>query len=166
MTSVMTNHHASSCHTRRTCFCSNKTKLLMARLPAFYDSPVKAWCSSDCFSPYGCESASPGGRASLGFFAQRAGPRDQGELQVHALGGPESASPPSGRSQFPRLWFRPRSWLLLAALQDFLDVAVKVGLEQPILHDAVFLKLALREGLGDLLADLAGVIQDVPLVEL
>src|ERR1035441_9249287 len=46
------------------------------------------------------------------------------------------------------------SWLF-AFLRQLLDGAVKVGLEEAVLHDAVFLKLTFRERFGDLRGDFA-----------
>jgi hypothetical protein len=53
-----------------------------------------------------------------------------------------------------------------ALFQEFFDVTIKVGLKQAILHDPVFLKLAFGEDLGYFPADLAGMVEDVPFVEL
>ena len=43
---------------------------------------------------------------------------------------------------------------------------IEVGLEQLILHDPVYFELALSKGLGDFLADLPVIGEDLPFVEL
>jgi hypothetical protein len=52
--------------------------------------------------------------------------------------------------------------MALTLLRQFLDHLVEVRLEKPILHDAVFLKLALRVRPCDFRSDLAGVLRNLP----
>ena len=55
--------------------------------------------------------------------------------------------------------------LPLFLLQQPLNIPVEIALEQAVLHDAVFLELALGVGPGDFRRDLAGVLQNLAIPE-
>lgn len=52
---------------------------------------------------------------------------------------------------------------LVALLGQFLDQLVEVRLEQSVLHDVIFFKLAPGVGVGDLGRNLAGILQNFPI---